>query len=196
MNKPLTEIYPPRFFARRFKLNWRIPFVCDAVIKILQPKNLIDIGCATGDLIKGFVERGVDAYGLEGSRNVRQYLEVDEERVRFFDLRDLVCWERRFDLAICLEVAEHIEPEYADSFVFNLNNASDRLLISVAPPGQGGHHHVNCQPLNYWMDKFNDYGYILKPYIMEAFKKEWLPHRNKPGIKAYFQNIAYFERIR
>ena len=93
-----------------------------------------------------------------------------------------------------LEVAEHIEPEFVDMFIKNLVNASDKILISVAPPGQGGHHHVNCQPVEYWVSKFSAINYLHKPEIAHRIKIGWKGFEHKPGIKAYWQNLAYFEK--
>jgi hypothetical protein len=70
------------------------------------------------------------------------------------DLRKLRLPTERFDLALCIEVAEHIEETYIDTFVFNITRSSDVLVFSAAPPGQGGVGHVNEKPWSYWVEKF------------------------------------------
>lgn len=190
---PLEEIYPNRFFSRRNSLNWRAKFVCEAVRDVLAPVSVIDVGCAIGDLVKRFLALGIDAYGLEGSRGCLPYLEVESDRVFIEDLR-LPIDVGRYDLAICFEVAEHIEPEYADQFLANLTGMSDRVLMSAAPPFQGGHYHVNCQPQEYWTEKMAALGFAPDTGIVEAIKQRLAPWQNKPGIKAYYQNLLYFER--
>ena len=192
--KPLNEIYKPGFFKRRDSLSWRAPGICGPVIDIFKPESVIDVGCAIGDLVDYLIAAGVDAYGLEGTENVVPWLKIPPERLYIFDLRTQFDLQRKFDLAMCFEVLEHIEPEYADTLLANLTEMSDRLLISAAPPGQGGHYHVNCQPMAYWDEKFDDLGYRPDTGIEETIRKRIAPWKHKPGIKAIHQNLAYFEK--
>lgn len=68
----------------------------------------------------------------------------------------------RADLAMSLEVGEHLEEISADAFVHTLTDFSDVVLFSAAYPGQGGTHHINEQPPTYWARKFRIHGYV--PY--------------------------------
>ncbi|MCI5968659.1 hypothetical protein [Helicobacter sp.] len=72
-----------------------------------------------------------------------------------------------FTLAQSLEVAEHIDMLYAENFIDLLTSLSDIVLFSAAIPFQPGTHHINCQPPQYWADKFLARGYdcydILRP---------------------------------
>jgi hypothetical protein len=189
-------MYKGRYFARRDSLAWRAEPLCDAVCEVLSPKSLIDVGCAVGDLLKEFDKRKIMCYGIEGSENVVPYLMVDKGKVFIKDLRVPLNLGLSFDLAICLEVAEHIDAECADQFVENLIGLSRRILISAAPPGQGGHGHVNCQPYNYWVYKFVKHGYLHIQSIDRRIKEALEPWKHKKGIKAYYDNLLYFERIK
>src|SRR5262249_14104781 len=77
--------------------------------------------------------------------------------------------ERRFDLAICLEVAEHLPSDCAADLVTNLCNAADVVLFSAATPGQGGTRHINEQRPSYWSHLFSRNGYrcldAIRPII-------------------------------
>lgn len=193
--QPLEKIYGPRFFARRHRLNWRAPIVCKAIRDVLAPKSIIDVGCATGDLVAEFVIQGVQAFGIEGSTACLQHLECSASRLFLFDIRyPLPKGIGRYDLALCLEVAEHIEPEYAHQLIQNLGLLSGRILISAAPPGQGGHYHVNCRPPEYWVELFCIHAFKRVQCIERQIKQAWEPLRKKPGIKAYYENSMYFER--
>ena len=192
--KPLDEIYKPGFFKRRDSLSWRAPIICGPVIEILRPKSVIDVGCAIGDLVEYFLEKGLDAYGLEGTENIIPWIKISQWRLYFKDLRMKIDLGKKFDLVTCFEVFEHIEPEYADILLANLTGMSDRLLISAAPPGQGGHYHVNCQPISYWNEKFDRLGYKSDTNIVAKIRERLVPWKHKPGVKAIYQNLAYFER--
>lgn len=196
MPKPLEEIYGARFFARRHRLNWRAPIVCGAIKKVFNPESVIDVGCATGDLVAEFLKMGIAAKGIEGSKECLQFLECDAEKIFIRDMRYPMppYMYNRWDLTICFEVIEHIEPEFARQFVYNISYMSNRLLISAAPPGQGGHYHVNCRPLEYWDGFFESHGCIRNQDLERQLKEILEPWKNKPGIKAYYQNLLYFER--
>jgi len=74
-----------------------------------------------------------------------------------------------FDVAISIEVAEHIPPALAGRFVEFMSNQSDLLVLSAAQPGQGGAGHVNEQPKAYWIEKFAARGYRLDEAATSSF---------------------------
>jgi hypothetical protein len=191
--KTVDEMYKESFFARRHKLMWRVPYVCEAVCKIFDPSSLIDAGCGIGDYVYGFIMNGVNAFGVEGSKNCIPYLMAPEDKIFIKDIRDIidVGW---YDMAICLEVLEHIEEDFAETVVYNLSCMSDRILTSAAPPGQKGHYHVNCQEKGYWVEKFAKYNYKRDEEIEERIKKEWGSVKHKKEMRAYYSNLMYFER--
>lgn len=193
----LVDIYKGGFFKNRHRLNWRAPIVVDVILDIFPDvESVIDMGCATGDIVKSFLNRGVEAYGLEGAETCLPFIEVPKNRMLVQDLRLPIVLSQRFDLVLCLEVAEHIEPEYAGQLVENMTIGSDKILTSMAPPKCLGHHHVNCQELKYWINKFNKVNYVFDLEITESFKKAFLPWGHKKGIKAYYEHVAYFYKKR
>lgn len=62
-----------------------------------------------------------------------------------------------YELAICLEVAEHLPPTSAEALVEGLAQAN-MVLFSAATPGQVGVGHINCRPHDYWHDLFARHG--------------------------------------
>lgn len=195
--KALESIYTKSFFSSRHRLKWRVPIVCDAVKTILNPSGIVDVGCAVGDYVRGFTDTGMDAAGIEGSESSLPYLQCASDQVFFADLRkplpnNIPC----FDLAMCFEVAEHIEPEFARMFAENLERLSDRILMSAATPGQGGHYHVNCQPHEYWIDMFANTGYRMNENIVAEFRTYWKPWQNKKEMSSYYKNLLFFEVVK
>ena len=192
---PVEKVYGERFFCRRHKLHWRAVPLCDALTRMWKFNSVVDVGCATGDIVKEFEDRGLFACGIEGSKAAENYIVCN--RYIIADLRTLGNFrgmKNKYELCLCLEVAEHIEEEYADVFVENLVNLSDRIVLSAAPPGQGGHGHVNCQPPSYWINKFKPHGYDKNLIATDLFKYFIEPWKNKPGIKAYYGNTMVLEK--
>ena len=192
----LVNIYGKRFFARRYKLSWRAPFVCEAIKKVFNPMSVVDVGAAIGDLVKGFQNLGIHSVGIEGSNEALKFLECPATDMYFLDLRVQLPDLQRMELVTCFEVLEHIEEEYCKVLVGNLCRLSDNLLLSAAPPGQGGHHHVNCQEPEYWETEFMAQGYGRDKDAEEEFKKEIHPWRHKPGIKAFHMNALCFRKYK
>jgi len=193
--KPLAEIYPPRFFSRRYKLHWRAPIVRDVIRKVIPAKSIIDVGCATGDIVKAYMDEGYCAMGLEGTDACVPHLVIPKAHLVVHDLRTPLDHGFVYDLCICFEVMEHIEPEYADTLVTTLTTLSKNVLISAAPPGQGGHYHVNCQLPGYWDKKFDTHGYARVQSAAEMIKLGLEPWKDKPGIKAYWHNLLFYESM-
>ena len=93
-----------------------------------------------------------------------------------YDLENALALDGKFDLAISMEVAEHLREESADTFVGSLCSASDVILFSAAHPGQGGDNHLNEQPMEYWQEKFSARGFRhieIRPAFKEYWKIEW-----------------------
>jgi hypothetical protein len=88
----------------------------------------------------------------------------------------------RFDLAMSLEVAEHLHEKAADNLVRQLTRLSDRILFSAAIPGQGGLHHLNERPPAHWAEKFQDCGFtqldILRPHFWDDERIAWWYRQN------------------
>ena len=191
--KPLKEIYKGRFFARRDSLNWRAEPVCTAINTALEPKSVMDVGCAIGDFVHYWKNNlNVPAYGIEGSENAVEYFMTD--KIFVYDLREPIKLDLAIDLVTCFEVAEHIEPEYAYQFLENLCGMSNRILMSAACPGQGGHYHVNCQPRDYWIESMEFLGYGHNYSVVRLIQELWEPWRKKKEMSSYYNNLFYFER--
>ena len=103
--------------------------------------------------------RHYEAYGIDGADIPEGELLVSRSKFQVVDLRTEWRLPQRYDLIICMEVAEHLEEQYAESLVRTICLHSDRAVFSAACPGQEGQNHVNCQWPQYWQAKFNKCGY-------------------------------------
>jgi SAM-dependent methyltransferase len=140
--------------------EWETPqakFVGALLHNIVRPKSVIDWGCASGLYLIPFKRRGCSVFGIDSEPTAGKALE--EQEFIQSDIRLSTTIARDFDLALCIEVAEHLQPEYADTLVENVANSANTVFWSAASPGQGGQNHYNEQPQWYWIKKFIERGF-------------------------------------
>jgi hypothetical protein len=92
-----------------------------------------------------------------------------------------------------IEVAEHIEPEYAEMYVRNLTALSENLLLTIAGPGQKGHSHVNLQPMTYWNGLFAKFNYYRHTVIESKLKGALHPHRGNRWVGTIINNLCFYQ---
>lgn len=128
----------------------------------INPSSVADVGCGDGTWLSVVRERGVaDVLGFDGDYVPRETLQIPPELFAPIDLREPpVEPPRRFDLALCLEVAEHLPAESADELVRFLADLAPVICFSAAIPHQGGRGHFNEQWPDYWIERFAEEGFV------------------------------------
>lgn len=144
--------------------------VLPTIIDVVEPKSILDVGCGVGTWLRVASELGVaDILGIDGDYVDRNMLHIPRESFKAHDLTKPFDTGRRFDLAISMEVAEHLPPESAESFVASLVAASPVVMMSAAIPGQGGVSHVNERWQDYWVGLFEKHNYevfdAVRPFV-------------------------------
>ncbi len=135
-----------------------------AALRILFPDarfgSVLDLGCGQGTWLKALLEMGAtDILGVDGVRISEEELLFPREDFHLHDLREPLRLSRRYDMALCLEVAEHLELEHAPVIVKSLTEHADKIWFSAACPNQPGQGHVNRQWPGFWQDLFNQQGF-------------------------------------
>ena len=141
-----------------------------AVAEILQGEmsidSLLDIGAGHGAWAAEWLAAGVkDVLAVDGDYVKRDQLAIPASHFKAHDLATPLDLGRKFDLVQTLEVAEHLPADKADLFVGNLVAHGDVILFSAAVPHQGGEHHVNEQPPEYWREKLKAHGYAVFDFV-------------------------------
>ena len=191
----MTELTLPNFYNSNFFEDLRygahhsatviVPLILDWV----YPKSVVDVGCGDGTWLSVFQACGInDILGLDGSYVQSEMLQIPEQYFMPKDLSQTIVLNRTFDLAISLEVAEHLPEESALCFVESLVKLSEVVLFSAALPHQGGTNHINEQWPNYWIALFEAQGYIAVDILR---KRIWDNTDVEPW---YAQNSFLFVR--
>lgn len=134
--------------------------VLPEVFDLVHPASVVDIGCGAGTWLR--VARNIGAetiLGLDGPWVSDKVLKVPRESFCTCDLSNPPTETPSGDLALCLEVGEHLPASAAPGLVRFLTRIAPVVLFSAAIPGQGGHHHVNEQWHSYWAELFGKQGF-------------------------------------
>lgn len=161
--------------------------ILPSVFNLINPSKVIDIGCGTGSWLKVAKKLGAtQVLGLDGVQVDKTLLEIEENEFQKHNLTSPFASNEKFDLAICLEVAEHLPESAADTLVDTLADASNSILFSAALPEQGGQNHINEQWPEYWQHKFAAKG--LYPLDIIRVK-----HWSNDGVEWWYrQNMVLY----
>lgn len=146
------------------------PEAASQVLPILfeayRPNSIIDVGCGLGNWIQVAKKLGInDVIGVDGDYVNRSLLKISENEFVEKNLLESFDLGRKFDLAICLEVAEHLPESSANKIIESLTRHSDVIMFSAAIPGQGGQNHINEQWPSYWQKIFLKHGFVMLDFF-------------------------------
>lgn len=184
------EYYTKSFFEEIRNGSTRsAEVIVPLVLQLLPVRSVLDVGCGDGSWLRVFRKLGVDdIFGIDGDYVTRDILQIPQDRLRAVDLTKPFSLGRVFDLAISLEVAEHLPAGCASTFVESLTRQAPLVLFSAAIPLQGGNHHINEQWPDKWAKLFREHGYLPVDCIR---KRVWQNHSVEWW---YAQNTLLFVR--
>lgn len=151
---------------------------------------VLDLGCAGGGMVKSFLDDGHIAVGLEGSdyslKNQRaEWTTIPDnlftcDITRHFILHTGDLLPYQFDVVTAWEVFEHIPEEGLHGMISNIRHhlKLNGLLIGSAmrsPWSENGiEYHVNCKPMEWWVDLFMSNGFVRSNNLELYFERDWV----------------------
>lgn len=168
------------------------------VFEILEPQSVLDVGCGTGTWLLEAAKLGcVNLVGIEGDHLDLSKFVCPKARLLIHDLEKPFNLEERFDLLLCLEVAEHLNKSAAEGFINSLALHSDNILFSAAIPFQGGQNHLNEQWPSWWQRLFENQGYKAYDILrLKFWNDENVFYWYKQNMILYSKNaIKGFESV-
>jgi len=146
--------------------------LANRIVAELQPKSVLDIGCGFGYLVGALRERGIDAQGFDISAYAIEHLTPPAVGH---------CWQadlltpplQRYDLAVCIEVFEHLSAEKLPIALENLCNSADRLLFSSSPNDYSEVSHLSVQPPEFWVRMLAQQGFVRQFSFSTLYISQW-----------------------
>lgn len=116
--------------------------------------SMIDVGCGPAGMTEYANYLGIYSIGVDGDTNLpkKEYVIFHDYSLSKLELNET------FDLVYSAEFLEHVYAEFIPNFMASFQKAQ-YAFVTAAPPGQGGFHHVNEQPKDYWIKVFDEYGF-------------------------------------
>jgi hypothetical protein len=165
------------------------------IIDFFNCQSIIDLGCGSAIYLKAGYDLGLNIMNLIGFDGsiYAPITSLLPERTFVHDLRTPLVLNKKYDLCICIEVAEHLDKEYADILIDNIVAVSNCVFFTAAIPGQGGHDHRSEMPNEYWIEKFEARGFQYLFDSTEIMRQEMTENNVVWWIS---QNLMLFEKRR
>lgn len=151
--------------------------IANAITEQYAPKSVIEIGCGNGELSKLLSRKGVAVTAIDGY-SAPDFSEDNSVKFYKVDLNDanavknfFTSVKQKFDIAICMEVAEHLKPEVSEQLIESMTAVSDIVIFSAAVSEQGGDGHINCQNRLFWHKLFEKNHFFLRDTVRAKIRK-------------------------
>lgn len=183
------SVYDEKFYENRNETLHSAIIIVPLLQKMLKIESVVDVGCGPAEWLGVFARNGVTSVlGLDGEWVDKKILKIPQDKFISTDLKKPIVIDRTFDLAMSLEVAEHLPATVADQFVDSLTRLAPIVLFSAAIPLQGGSYHINEQWPKYWCNLFAARRFVGVDCLRS---KIW---NNKDVCWWYSQNMILFVR--
>jgi SAM-dependent methyltransferase len=182
--KASATLYDRTFFQSHLRgSSTSASVIVPLLLRNVSVKSVVDIGCGIGTWTAQFAANGVeDVTGVDGPHVDQSGLLIPHDRFIAHDLRMPIRLGRKYDLAVCLEVAEHLPPERAPGLVAELVSLAPCIMFSAAVRGQGGRDHQNEQYMSYWTHLFAEHNYegldLIRSTVWADDRVDWWYQQN------------------
>lgn len=149
--------------------------VLNYMIDKFHVKSFLDIGCGPGGMVELALSKNLDCLGIDGDPLVER--NIDKNFVLHDFCQTSYTANKKFDLVWSCEFVEHVEEIYQQNYLKTFE-LGQHVVLTFAPPGTPGYHHVNCQPFEYWIEVFNKAGFFYDKNITEEIRSASTMRRN------------------
>lgn len=159
-------IATPAHLGGHMQMSWVDEPVLDYLISRYNVRSMLDVGCGLGAMVDMATAKGIIAYGVDGDPQVEHpdvFIHDYTTGPTALWFENISIFERTvvYDLIWCVEFVEHVEQQYQENYLRTFDRGTKALYLTAAYPGQGGYHHVNEQPMEYWIELLTARGWTL-----------------------------------
>lgn len=154
--------------------HWRTFFtgVAERIVGLVEPRTVLDVGCAKGMLVQALASLGVDSHGSDISEFAVESAHADvKNRLAVASATEPIT--EHYDLITCIEVLEHMSASDAQRAIDNMCAATDRILFSSTPSDFAESTHVNVHPTAQWAAWFAERGFYRRTDTDASFLTTW-----------------------
>ena len=191
------QYYDAEYVRGRENLKWRFPSILRAAFIIqerFRPKSVVDFGAANGFYLVPFYEAGCRVCGVEGTAHWLDPMarRIGRENCAIVDLRKLIDLGRKFELALCIEVLEHLEEGCAEMAVKNIVRHGKTLFVT-ASSRKGGFRHLNPQSKSYWVNLFGRNGAVFQKVLTDELQASFAVRSEVERLRWLREDLMIFE---
>ncbi|MGD0768942.1 MAG: methyltransferase domain-containing protein [Tepidisphaeraceae bacterium] len=163
------------------------------LVEVFHPKRAVDVGCGSGRFGRALMQAGcAEVFGFDQSADsVAMAISEGLSGAQQLDVTVAAEAPLQGDLCTSFEVGEHIPKRFASNYCSLLSRIAPIVVMTVAPPGQGGHFHMNEQPRQYWVELMKSLGMQFDKTATEFLQNAWRGN----VAEHYFRNLLVFRRI-
>jgi SAM-dependent methyltransferase len=146
--------------------------IAEQIVQRINPRTVLDAGCAMGFLVEGLRKRGVEAYGIDVSEYAIQNVHEDiQDFCRLGSVSEP--FAQQYDLIMIIEVLEHLTQVDGEKAVRNVCRFTEDVLFSSTPFDYKEASHFNVQPPEYWAELFTVQGFLRDIDFNGEFITPW-----------------------
>lgn len=164
------------------------PLVWQWMSDTLRVRTVLDVGCGLGHAVECFHRNLIAALGLDGSESAIRDSVAPDYCGRHDFTTGAIEEDNRFDAVWSCEFVEHVHEDFLPNVLEAFRLATGYLLMTHATPGQGGHHHVNEQPREYWIDLLENNGFAFDDDLTTKARSLASKQPNDDGL--YFRKTG------
>jgi glycosyltransferase involved in cell wall biosynthesis len=168
--------------------------IMEAIKKILNPRNMLDVGCGRGTFCAYARDVGIDAIGIDFSPwAIEHPYPRARGLIQLGDVRNIEFPDQSFDLVFCTDIIEHIYEEDLDKTISEVQRVAKKWIFYNigSTMNENGEHfvlrkgevppvkwqatavagHVNVRPCDYWKRKLVNDEWVLRDDLVEKFRE-------------------------
>jgi cyclopropane fatty-acyl-phospholipid synthase-like methyltransferase len=128
-------------------------------------KSILEFSVGCGEFTRELVNSGYEVIAIDGVKNCFKILterEIKPTNIILHDLRLPIKLQAKYDIALAMEIAEHIEPPFASTFISNITSNTNLVYFTFVEKGNPHIHHPNIKPFKYWNNLFEFFNFTLE----------------------------------